>query len=98
MKLVARLNAENATTIVCDSCDWRGDDDDPCDGLVANGLVPCPKCGSGRVEYEFEPGEVCGGCKTLALHHPIEDNHGRYCSRPCMLQAEWARALEGGYG
>jgi hypothetical protein len=90
---VRQLDASTATAVCCDSCDWLGDDDDPCDGLVANGLVPCPKCGSGTVEYTYDVGEACAGCGVLMIDLPVRDVHGSYCGRPCMFQAEWARSL-----
>lgn len=94
MKLTTDLSGAKATAIICPGCGWKGQDDDPMDGLVASGVAACPRCSRMGLEYEWEPGVQCGNCRKLALDMPLSDGHGSYCTRRCQLQAEHARNLE----
>lgn len=91
-RLVARFTAQTATAVYCPACGWRGRDEDPASGLIANACASCPECGE-TVEYQYDEGDRCRGCGKLAAWHPVRDEHGRYCSRVCQLQAEYARTL-----
>lgn len=93
-KLVEGLDRDTADRIACSDCGWRGRDSDPGDGLVGAGMMTCPKCGVGNVDYEYHEGVRCVGCNTLDYVQPLRDDHGRYCSRLCQLQAEYARSLQ----
>lgn len=92
-RLVDRLDGQTAVALICPSCNWHGRDEDPASGEVSAGVTPCPRCGE-AVEYEYDEGERCGGCRVLARELPVTDEHGSYCSRVCLLQAEYARELE----
>lgn len=94
-RFVPRLSSRTATAIYCAECGWRGRDEDPASGLISAGQVPCPRSDcDGTVEYQYDEGVRCGGCRKLAGWHPVTDEHGAYCSRTCQLQAEYARSLE----
>lgn len=93
--LVEALSKEQAFALACDDCEhtWRAANVDDYIGFIDFGR--CPECESPTVLPQFEPGERCGACRAMAIEHPVEDEHGRYCSRVCMLQAEHARTLRG---
>lgn len=90
--IVESLNVETATAIYCASCGWTGTHEDPSEGPISD-VGSCPECKlSGTLDYCYEPGERCV-CGKLAIDLPYRDDYGRYCSRPCLLQAEYARGL-----
>ena len=83
---------------VCDACgrNWHEDPSTEHAFLIGEGVAMCPEpdC-AGNVVWAYTDGDECGGCGTLRpdWKFPVKDDHGAYCSRTCMLQAEYARSL-----
>lgn len=90
--LVARWNANQALTIVCERCDAE-EVIDP-DGLLNEGLYECPVGCGGTAVMKYEEGDQCEGCGKLGFWYGARDTAiDGCCSRRCKLQAEYAQEL-----
>jgi hypothetical protein len=90
--IVERLDAKTACACYCEKCGWTGRQEDPSDGPVSDVAV-CPKCDAFALDYCYEEGVRCANCRKLEIDLPLSDRNGHYCSRPCLLQAEYSRSL-----
>ena len=96
--LVARWDDKHpADLAICEACGyerkWNPEDGDPYD------LCICHHGCGGQIVMKYDEGTPCGNCGELAYSHPVKRKvEGQrypehYCSRRCMLQAEYAEAL-----
>lgn len=90
--VVETLDAVTAIAIYCEACGWKGKQPDPSDGPI-NDVGACPRCDLMTLDYCYVEGERCSGCGALGINLPLTDQHGHYCTRACLLQAEYARSL-----
>lgn len=87
--LVERFTGDQVTALGCQSCGWQRQATEGEIGLF-DGLGMCDECG-GWLEWAYFEVDPCPGCGELGF---FEKSLGYCCSRRCMLQAEYARALE----
>lgn len=87
--LVERLTGKRALLIACLSCDAEttiGAED------IRNDMnYSCPKGCGGWAVYKYAEADKCPNCDRLGWYsgNGLED----CCSRPCQLQAEYAKSL-----
>lgn len=86
--LVERYNGKQGITIVCERCHAERVID--ADELNNEDLYDCPvQCG-GSACMKYAEADKCPSCGKLGFWH---GTLGGCCSRVCMLQAEYAKAL-----
>lgn len=94
---VERLTPDKAVRLVCPRCAFERDATEEEIGLCA-GLGSCGKCspagdGPGRwsfLTWKYQEADRCKGCGELGW---FPETLNSCCSRPCMLQAEYAETL-----
>ena len=90
--LVTRLSAEQSLRIVCNDCEHYWDADNPEDYIEqVDATFQCWNCRSLDVGPMYEQGQSCLNCGKMG--HWADVLKG-CCSRPCVLQHEWALELE----
>jgi hypothetical protein len=87
--LVKRYIGDQSAILRCDcGHEWVETD---ADNLCCDWHV-CPACGSTEAQFKYIEADPCKNCGTLGFH---EEALGYCCSRVCMLQAEYAKSLDG---
>lgn len=87
--LVAQYDERHPCDLaICEGCKktrkWDPDDGDPCDMCIQ-----CKDCG-GDIVFKYVEADKCRGCGKLGFWSKVLCY---CCSRPCMLQAEYAKTL-----
>lgn len=90
--LVERFEDSQSLTVACEKCGASALTDPDERGWNFEGFFECPKNCGGMTTWKYEEADhKCGGCGKLGF---FADALGNCCSRPCQLQAEYARELE----
>jgi len=90
--MVERFTGDQALMLACYAGEghppWRAKDpEDFIEQLMAFGR--CPTCNTPQIGEAYVQADVCANCGTKQIGMPL----GRYCSRKCELQHEYAKSL-----
>lgn len=80
-----------ADLAICEKCHveftWDAGEGDPYDLCIKHKV-----CG-GQIVFKYDSGDKCDNCGKLDYRMPLSVGRGRYCSRRCALQVEWAKQI-----
>lgn len=89
------FKGEVCTTLACEKCGWIRQATEDEIGLT-DGLGVCEDDGcTGFLTWAYQDGDECPNCGKLGWFSSLgQDQLNGACSRPCMLQAEYAAKLK----